>query len=181
MPTVQKAIPAQRRGTAALPWFTGDVTAIAARLRAEASVRVDGDCVQAVIFIEAIQEEPKLSAPRKAHLTAAVLEAVQLVRGWAAPLAEPVDHPFAALDRADEQPAPGPADLPAEQSAPDPDGVEALTAQLQHAEADRPEGSCVQAIVLIEAIHCRDVTPAEMVRLTGVVLAAVRAARGWMP
>lgn len=230
MPTVPKVkpaaavIPRQRRGT---PAFRGDVAELAGRLRAEAGLRPDGDCVLAIIWIEAIQEERGLSAARRVELTAAVLEAVGVVRGWDAPLAGPVDHPLAGEYQPDERPPVAPAEpvhmvyadggrlcggtgpgslvwrevtcqgciteLHSHEPSREPAAsgrdvvvsaagdVAELAERLQAAEAARPDGSCVEAIVLIEAIHAGDAPPAEKVRLTGAVLAAVRAARGWTP
>jgi hypothetical protein len=94
--TSAAAVPSQRSrpkkpAWRSLPHFTGDVAGIAAALRREAAARPDGDCVQAVIMIEAIQDNEHLAAAAKARLTAVVIAAVQLVRGWDAPLA--VDEP----------------------------------------------------------------------------------------
>jgi hypothetical protein len=187
MTTVPKTavIPAQRSNTASLPWFTGDVSAIAARLRAAASERPDGDCVQAVTYIEAIQEHAKLSGAAKARLTAAVIEAVQLVRGWDAPLAVDDAEPTAApaVDAPAEAPEAGPVPV---QEAIERGDVPAIAAHLragrdryQEASAYRPDGDCFEAIVLIEGIHDRTLPAAEKNRRTVAVLAAVRAVRGW--
>ncbi len=185
------AIPSQRsRKTPALPWFTGDVPAIVARLRAAALERPDGDAVQAVIYIEGIQEHPRLSAPAKARLTAAVLQAVQLVRGWDAPMAEPPADwqppcgEWPDAPQQDQVVAPGSCPAPADEDAVAAaavtrgDVAEIAVGLLEHARA-RPEGDCVRALVLLSAIHAEDLPAAELNRRTVAVLAAVRQVRGW--
>jgi hypothetical protein len=165
------AVPVQRAGIPQTPWFTGDVPALAARLRDAAVSRTDGDCVQAVIYIEAIQEHPRLSTPARARLTAAVLSALQQTRGWDAPLAVPGELPGAMLD---------PADRPAGENPPDGE-VAAIATELRAHTADRPAGDCVQALLYIEAIHDADIPAAEKCQRTMAVIAAVRRLRDWVP
>jgi len=193
MTTVPKTavIPAQR-STASLPWFTGDVPAIAARLRAAAAERPDGDCVQAVIYLEAIQDNARLSGAAKVRLTAAVLEAVQLVRGWDAPLAveaadsaTPADTAGVPYVDALSAPAAAAAEVAPVQEAIERGDVPAIAVHLRAGrdrdQEARPDGDCFAAIVLIEAIHDKTLPAAEKNRRTVAVLAAVRAVRGWAP
>ena len=203
--TPAAVIPSQRTPKKpALPWFTGDVCGIAARLRTAVAERPDGDCVQAVVYIEAIQEQERLSAPRKGQLTAAVLQALWMVRNWDAPLAEPPAdwHPPAA----ELSPLPPPPavelgqDVPAaaatgagqadaalepavqELAAVERGDVEAIARGLRVQARARPDGECVRAIALIEAIHDDESLPAAVqAARTVAVIAAVREVRGWLP
>lgn len=173
--------------------------------------RPDGASTQAVRLIADICERPGLSSARRTRLTAAVVEAARLVREEPAPAGEtpaesgdrveigadgcgcPITEEQRAngssiegTERVDHRPKcwallAKPVDENGGYRGDDPDGAQAITARLQRAEAAGPDGSCVEAIVLIEAIHSRDAPPAEKVRLTGVVLAAVREVRGWTP
>jgi hypothetical protein len=163
-----------------LPWFHGEVHEITVRLRAAVTPdRPDGDCVQAVMYIEAIAEQPGLSAARRARLTAAVVEAVQLVRGW---VSEPIAGEPVPVD-ADPVPVPVVElvdEVPVAQLAVSGDVV-SIVGHLDHAANARPDSECVVAIRLIEAIHERGLAAMETVRLTGAVLQAVRHVRGWAP
>jgi hypothetical protein len=162
-----------------LPWFHGDVAGITARLRAAVTPdRPDGDCVQAVMYMEAIAEQPGLSAARRARLTAAVVEAVQLVRGWVSEpsVGEPVPVDVEAEPPAAEQAE----DVPTSDLVLAGDAT-AVAVRLSHVAETRPDGECVEAVRLIEAIHLQGLAPDETVRATNTVLKAVRIVRGWAP
>lgn len=235
--TSTAAVPSQRsrpkrpswRG---LPHFTGDVAGIAAALRKEASVRTDGDCVRAVMYVEAIQENEHLTAAAKARLTAAVIAAVQRVRGWDAPLAvedaavaglpaDPDPRPVAAeqtvvaetgervevgadgcgcpitaeirpngssidgTERVEHRPRCGNhlilTDAGAALEAVARGDAAAVAWRLGRARLARPEGDCVEAIALIEAVcdDQQDLSPAARNQRVMVVLEAVWTVREW--